>query len=118
MLATFFGTLDNAQFLRSHLKDLEKLTANKFDLSQMVLLVTIPGLLLNILVLLRDEFKEGVHDAELRIHVRGYLLVLDALAVGPAADSALAERQRAGIVQLLAGFKVLMILPQNQLEGF
>ena len=59
-----------------------------------------------------------MHDAELRVHVRGYLLVLDTLAVGPAADSALAERQRAGIMLLLIVFKVLVVLPQNQLEGF
>lgn len=118
LLAAFFGTLDNAQLFRSHLEDLEELATNKLDLRQVVLLVTIPGLLLDVLVLLRYEFKEGVHDAELRVHVRGYLLVLDALAVGPAADSALADRQRAGIVQLLTVFKVLVVLPQNQLEGF
>ena len=37
LLAAFFGTLDNAQFLRSHLEDLEELAANKLDLRQVVL---------------------------------------------------------------------------------
>ena len=123
LFVALLWTLDSAQIFRDHFEHLEKLTAHELDLRQIVLQVSVSSLNLDVHVLLLDKFKPRPHVAELLEDVGVHLLVLDALAVRPAANYALAESQLARTVKLagadlLVALEVLVILLQDRMERF